>query len=152
MGAANHHIGISVFRRGSTVAKAELGTKRTCPSCGSRFYDLLKNPIVCPKCGVSFIAATLLPSKGDMPGQPVKPREVVPEPEAVPDVEIVSLEEVAAGEEDEAAAIADVDLGEEEPVAAEGEDTFLEEEEEEGSDVSGYLAGGPPAKEGEEEV
>ena len=134
------------------MVKAELGTKRTCPSCGSRFYDLLKSPIVCPKCGVSFIAATVLPSKGDMPGQPApKPREVVAEPEAAPDVELVSLEEVAAGE-DETAAIADVDLGEEEPVAGEEEDTFLEEEEEEGADVSGYLDGGPPPKEGEEEA
>ena len=135
------------------MVKAELGTKRTCPSCGARFYDLLKNPIVCPKCAVSFIAATLLPSKGDFPGQAQapKPREVVAEPEAVPDVELVSLEEVAAGEEDEAAAIADVDLGEEEPVAAE-EDTFLVPEEEDGGDVAGYLDGGPAPKEGEEEA
>jgi len=133
------------------VIKAELGTKRTCPSCGSRFYDLLKNPIVCPKCGVSFIAPTLLPSKGDF-GQAPKPRQpVVVEPEVAPDVELVSLEEVAAGEEDEAAAIADVDLGEEEPVAGEEDNTFLEEEEEEGADVSGYLDTGPAAKEGEEE-
>jgi hypothetical protein len=100
---------------------------------------------------VSFIAPTLLPSKGDLPGQAPRPREVVvAEPEAVPDVELVSLEEVAAGEEDEAAAIADVDLGEEEPVAGEEEDTFLEEEEEEGS-VTGYLDTGPAPKEGEEE-
>ena len=133
------------------MVKAELGTKRTCPSCGSRFYDLLKNPIVCPKCGVSFIAPTLLPSKGDLGQAAPKPREaVIAEPEAVPDVELVSLEEVAAGEEDEAAAIADVDLGEEEPVAGE-EDTFLEEEEEAGADVSGYLDTGPAPKEGEEE-
>ena len=137
------------------MVKAELGTKRTCPSCAARFYDLLKNPIVCPKCGVSFIAANLLPSKGDMPGHapPPKPREVVAEPEPVPDVELVSLEDVAAGEaEDETAAIADVDLGEEEPAASNEEDnTFLEEEEEDGSDVTGYIDQGPVGKEGEEE-
>ena len=49
------------------MVKAELGTKRTCPSCAARFYDLLKNPIVCPKCNANFIAPTVLPSKGDMP-------------------------------------------------------------------------------------
>ena len=27
------------------MVKPELGTKRVCPSCGIRFYDLLKNPI-----------------------------------------------------------------------------------------------------------
>jgi uncharacterized protein (TIGR02300 family) len=32
------------------VAKPELGIKRQCASCGVKFYDLMKNPIVCPKC------------------------------------------------------------------------------------------------------
>src|SRR5688500_14843096 len=85
--------------RGSTVVKAELGTKRTCPSCGTKFYDLLKSPIICPKCGVSFIAAPLLPSKGDVPqAAAAKPvREPTPPPadaEEVSEVELVSLEEV----------------------------------------------------------
>jgi uncharacterized protein (TIGR02300 family) len=33
------------------VVKANWGTKRTCQSCGARFYDLNKSPIRCPKCG-----------------------------------------------------------------------------------------------------
>ncbi|MBO0711819.1 MAG: TIGR02300 family protein, partial [Acetobacteraceae bacterium] len=32
------------------MAKAELGTKRLCANCGAKFYDLNKDPIVCPKC------------------------------------------------------------------------------------------------------
>src|SRR6476660_7775583 len=99
-------------QRGSTVVKAELGTKRTCPSCGTKFYDLLKSPIVCPKCGVSFIAATLLPSKGDSPqaAAPKPVREAPPpaaDAEEVSDVELVSLEEVEEGgdQEDETAAV-----------------------------------------------
>lgn len=35
------------------MVKAAWGTKRSCQSCGARFYDLSKNPIVCPKCGHS---------------------------------------------------------------------------------------------------
>src|SRR5690348_2733061 len=38
----------------STLVKADLGTKRACPSCGARFYDLTKRPIECPKCAFSF--------------------------------------------------------------------------------------------------
>jgi len=139
------------------VVKAELGTKRTCPSCGAKFYDLLKSPIICPKCGVSFIAAPLLPSKGEVQQAPKPPREVpkADEAEEVPDVELVSLEEVeeAGAEEDETAAIADVDLGEEEDTPeAEEDNTFLVEDEEESGDVAGYLDSGPAgAKEGEEE-
>ncbi len=33
------------------MAKPELGTKRVCVSCSARFYDLTKQPAVCPKCG-----------------------------------------------------------------------------------------------------
>jgi hypothetical protein len=33
------------------MAKPELGSKRVCVSCGTRFYDLGKHPAICPKCG-----------------------------------------------------------------------------------------------------
>jgi uncharacterized protein (TIGR02300 family) len=33
------------------MAKPELGTKRICVSCSTRFYDLGKTPAICPKCG-----------------------------------------------------------------------------------------------------
>src|ERR1700756_1560061 len=36
------------------LVKADLGTKRACPSCNARFYDLAKRPIECPKCGFSY--------------------------------------------------------------------------------------------------
>jgi len=33
------------------MAKPELGTKRVCVSCSAKFFDLTKQPAVCPKCG-----------------------------------------------------------------------------------------------------
>jgi uncharacterized protein (TIGR02300 family) len=33
------------------MAKPELGTKRVCVACATRFYDLTKTPAICPKCG-----------------------------------------------------------------------------------------------------
>jgi len=33
------------------MAKPELGTKRVCVACATRFYDLMKVPAVCIKCG-----------------------------------------------------------------------------------------------------
>jgi uncharacterized protein (TIGR02300 family) len=33
------------------MAKAELGLKRTCVACGAKFYDLMRSPVICPKCG-----------------------------------------------------------------------------------------------------
>lgn len=138
------------------MVKAELGTKRTCPSCAAKFYDLLKNPIVCPKCGTSFVAAAILPSKGDYtPAAAPKVREKVETEEAeTGDVELISLEDVEEDgkDDDETAGIEDVDLGEEEGGDGEEDDTFLVEEEEEGDNVSGLLDGGPGGKEGEEET
>ena len=36
------------------MAKPEWGVKRACLSCGTRFYDMQKDPIVCPSCGANF--------------------------------------------------------------------------------------------------
>jgi uncharacterized protein (TIGR02300 family) len=137
------------------VVKAELGTKRTCPSCAARFYDLLKNPIVCPKCGANFVAASILPSKGDMPAMAPAPKPRVTE-EAddmeVADVELVSLEDAEApdvADDDETAGIEDVDLGDEAGGDEAEDDTFLVEEEEEGDSMSGLLDTG--GKEEDEE-
>lgn len=33
------------------MAKPELGQKRTCVSCSTKFYDLTRAPAICPKCG-----------------------------------------------------------------------------------------------------
>ena len=38
------------------MAKPELGTKRLCAHCGAKFYDLNHTPITCPKCGAVFEA------------------------------------------------------------------------------------------------
>ena len=36
------------------MVKPEWGIKRSCQGCGARFYDLLKSPIICPKCNATF--------------------------------------------------------------------------------------------------
>ena len=32
------------------MAKPDLGLKRTCVACGAKFYDMTRQPAVCPKC------------------------------------------------------------------------------------------------------
>ena len=41
------------------MPKEEWGTKRLCPTCGSRFYDLRHDPMTCPACGSEFSAESL---------------------------------------------------------------------------------------------
>ena len=38
------------------MARPELGLKRQCMSCGAKFYDLARDPAVCPKCGAVYQA------------------------------------------------------------------------------------------------
>lgn len=45
------------------MAKPEWGTKRICQSCGTKFYDMQHNPIVCPSCGTAFDMETVLRSR-----------------------------------------------------------------------------------------
>ncbi len=41
----------------------ELGVKRRCVSCGTKFYDFFKSPINCPNCGAEFDPDQLLKSR-----------------------------------------------------------------------------------------
>ena len=46
------------------MVKAEWGTKRTCPNCGTRFYDLGKDdPVTCIECGEEWSPEPVLKSK-----------------------------------------------------------------------------------------
>jgi len=36
------------------VVKAEWGTKRICLNCGARFYDMNRDPIICPACSTAL--------------------------------------------------------------------------------------------------
>ena len=45
------------------MAKAKLGTKRTCSSCGMRYYDLNKTPVTCPSCNAEFDPESLLKTR-----------------------------------------------------------------------------------------
>ena len=45
------------------MAKADLGLKRTCLSCGMRYYDFNRTPIVCPRCQTEFDPEAVIRSR-----------------------------------------------------------------------------------------
>ncbi|MGN6375148.1 MAG: TIGR02300 family protein [Sphingomonas sp.] len=50
------------------MVKPEWGTKRTCPKCATRFYDLGKDdPVTCIECGTSWMPEPVLKSKQPLP-------------------------------------------------------------------------------------
>jgi uncharacterized protein (TIGR02300 family) len=130
--------------------KAARGTKRVCQSCGSKFYDLNRDPITCPICHAVFQQQEIRGGKAAPAGNAVEEddEDLVAAPAGA--VEVVSLDE--AGEEGELP-----DLEENDLVEIEDEDTdlkaddeaFIEVEEDDGGDVSG-IVGGP--REDDDEV
>jgi uncharacterized protein (TIGR02300 family) len=92
------------------VAKAEWGVKRVCPSCNTRYYDMRKNPPVCPNCGTSFDPEALLKSRRRAaPEEKVKkPVEVAVVPE-----DAVEIDPAAEGETEEAVIEDAAELGDE---------------------------------------
>lgn len=50
------------------MVKPEWGTKRSCPKCGARFYDLGKDePVTCIECGEEWYPEPVLKSKQPIP-------------------------------------------------------------------------------------
>jgi uncharacterized protein (TIGR02300 family) len=55
------------------MIKAEWGTKRTCPKCATRFYDLQKDdPVTCINCGFAWAPEPILKSKQPLPFEAAK--------------------------------------------------------------------------------
>jgi uncharacterized protein (TIGR02300 family) len=79
------------------MAKPELGLKRVCVACGTKFYDLLRTPAVCPKCSTEQPAEQPRLRRAPAalpPEEKVKKRVVTPEAES----DEVELEDVEADE------------------------------------------------------
>ena len=81
------------------MAKPEWGIKRICPSCGARYYDLMRDPVVCPKCSTPFDPEAFLKARRARPAAPVE-KELVPVAGDDLDADVES-EEVEAAEEEE---------------------------------------------------
>jgi uncharacterized protein (TIGR02300 family) len=135
------------------VAKPELGTKRLCASCSAKFYDLNKDPIVCPKCGTVYEVAPVVtrgrPDAAAAAAAAAAANRAAPEEAPEPqEAEFVSLEEAdaeATGAKKPAAADGAEAAVEDEEVEMDDEGmddaAFIEEQEEEDADVTDIIGG-----------
>jgi uncharacterized protein (TIGR02300 family) len=100
------------------VTKPEWGTKRDCGSCGKRFYDLKRSPIICPQCDTT-VTVRKSPTN--------TPKAAAPIVEAKPEKTAVAAKPTKAdgdgpwGAEDNAAD-GDEDIGDDIDVAVEDDD------------------------------
>ncbi len=118
------------------MAKPEWGLKRTCRECGKRFYDLLRDPIVCPGCQSVFDPlATLRPRRGRVPPPAAaKAAEPVAEEET---------EETSGDAEADVVEVEDSDMDDDAVIDSEDDDSMIEDDSELGDDdVPETVAGG----------
>lgn len=125
--------------------KSERGTKRTCQSasCGSRFYDLNRDPIVCPVCGTVYEMMTTTAVGAVVAAAEKAPRRAAKKPEVAVVPVVGDAPDVEADD-----ALAEIET-DDDAIDDDDDETFLEAEEEDGGDVSGIIGG--PVKEGDEE-
>jgi uncharacterized protein (TIGR02300 family) len=114
------------------VAKPDLGNKHQCQHCGTKFFDLNKDPIVCPKCG------TVQQSIGVAKAAAVRPVPADEDVEVDPAAPVLVPIEEADVVDEKGAVVADDEIEIEDDAS---EETFLEEEEEDEDDVSGLIDG-----------
>ncbi len=83
------------------MSKPEWGEKRECPECGTRFYDLRRDPVICPKCRTPYaVTAEGTPA-------PV-PRESAEDGARAAPAE--SADGAGSGTEDNAGELSDIDI------------------------------------------
>ena len=134
----------------ATALKAARGTKRTCQNteCGSRFYDLGRQRIVCPVCDTAYVLAVVAPSAAAVAAAAAAEKARKAAAAKKPEFEM-SDDAKADAPEGEDAALAEIETTDE-PVAVEDDETFLEQEEEDGGNVTNIIGGGAEAGPDEE--
>ena len=89
------------------MVKPEWGTKRSCPKCATRFYDLGKDdPVTCIECGTAWMPEPVLKSKQPMPFEVAT---AAPEKTETADDDLAA-EELVPDEDEEPSADDEVDL------------------------------------------
>lgn len=118
--------------------KADRGTKRQCQSCATKFYDLNRDPILCPSCGVEFVLASTTPVIEEEVEEKVADEVEKDAGATAAGVEVVSLDQADDDDDDDEDDVIenlpDVDLeDDDEPISSEDDNTFLETDDDDDS-------------------
>ncbi len=124
------------------MAKAELGTKRTDPDTGKKFYDLNRDPVVSPYTGKSWPLSFFAENSAA-----IKMEEAAEDEDDIKEVDSESQEAEVISQDDadgdnngddipDMGDDEDVDIGDDE------DDTFLEQEDEDDDDMTGIIGVG----------
>lgn len=110
------------------MASLDRGTKRQCLHCSTKFYDLNRDPILCPSCGKQFLleaaplAAVVEEKKETVEVEKDTAAEAV-------GAEVISLDDAEDDDDDDDDDIPDVeDVEVDDELSSEDDDVFLEDD------------------------
>jgi uncharacterized protein (TIGR02300 family) len=131
------------------VAKADLGTKRICPTTGKKFYDLNKSPVISPYTGEVVPIAPISPprtradaasraaaaaaSAAEATPEPAEAEELVPLEEADAEENSGKVKAIVPESED------DIEIDETLEDDDDDDSTFIADEEEGDEDVTDII-------------
>ncbi len=119
-----------------TVAKAELGTKRTDPDTGKKFYDLNRDPVVSPYTGKSWPLSFFEENTAQMKMEQAEEEEIQEVDTENTDVELVSNDDSDDNSGDDLPDMGDDDV----EIEGDDDDTFLEaDEDDDDDDMTGII-------------
>lgn len=131
------------------MASFDRGTKRQCQHCSTKFYDLNRDPILCPSCGEKFVLESERPAPAPAPepeekaeaeateGTSATTEEVKVDAAAVEaGAEVISLDDAEDEEsgEEEIPDVEDVEVDDD--VGADEKDVFLEEDDDDDNKIA----------------
>jgi TIGR02300 family protein len=118
------------------VAKAELGTKRTDPDTGKKFYDLNRDPVVSPYTGKSWPLSFFEENTAQMKMEQAEEEEIQEVDTENTDVELVSNDDSDDNSGDDLPDMGDDDV----EIEGDDDDTFLEaDEDDDDDDMTGII-------------
>lgn len=117
------------------ATKEARGTKRTCQSCETKFYDLSRDPIVCPECGAVYELAVVAEEEVAPVAVAAAPVAAAPTPAASDGDEVSDDDDALVSLED-----ADAELGAGDDSDDE-DDTFLADDDDDDTGVGDIIGG-----------
>ncbi|HEV7434783.1 TIGR02300 family protein [Rhizobium halophilum] len=118
------------------MAKAELGTKRTDPDTGKKFYDLNRDPVVSPYTGKSWPLSFFEENTAQMKMEQAEEEEIQEVDTENTEVELTTTDDNDDSSGDDLPDMGDDDV----EIEGDDDDTFLEaDEDDDNDDMTGII-------------
>lgn len=124
------------------MPKPEWGVKRLCGECGERFYDLGREPAICPNCGAEFLTAEAMAAKAKVRRETAKAEDDEDIVDDEDEDDLIDDDDVDGDDDD---VVVDDDSDDDDEEGA--DDSVLLDDDDDDDDLDEFKTGGSDDKE-----